>query len=51
MDMTELFDLIESGIPFTELYRYMSSKYPHIDATWLFNMVDVAYTELKEEME
>lgn len=50
MDVNELLELLEAGIPFRELYQYLSNKYTHIDANMLLKMVDVAYTEYKEEM-
>lgn len=51
MDVVEVLELLEAGITFTELYRYLSNKYTHIDERTLLTMTDVAYKEYKEESE
>lgn len=50
MDINEVLDLIEGGMQFTEVYRFVCNAYPNIDSTWLWNMLDVAFNEYKEEL-
>lgn len=51
MNMTDVLELLEAGIPFRELYRYLSNKHPNIDAEVLLRMVDTMYTEYHDAME